>query len=277
MKKTLQAVVILLALGALSACNRGEGGQEGYGAGGGQSLRKGSTSPLHSAIAQDETYQKVLGLNIILYPPPVDDPKFDPYGKAHWDIDAKDFTAAVKKAFTGKMGDQAVYEPKVDALQNLPLVAQIKDAVYGGKAVQVGWVYGNNANLDYMEFNGAPVTLIPVYNTVVFMAAKTDLDQSTFKLSVGKTALFYLPGDSVVELLPDTLHSAPIRIANATGQLTVVIVPEGVGVGSASKGSGIDQALFAPGRWIFGFADNKAGYFAGLDGTNTNINAIDAQ
>jgi hypothetical protein len=277
MKKMLLSLTILLVLGMFTACNRGEGGQAGYGAGGGESLRKGSTSPLHSPIAQDETYQKLLGLNIILYPPPVDDPKFDAYGKAHWDIDAKDFTAAVTKAFTGTMGEEAVYEPKVDALQNLPLVDQIKQTIYEGKAVRVGWVYGNNANLDYMEFNGARVTLIPVYNTVVFVAAKTDLDQSTFKLSVGKTSLFYLPAGSVVELLPDTLHSAPIRVANATGQLTVVIVPEGVGVGSASKGSGIDQALFAPGRWLFGFPDNKAGFFAGLDGTNTNINAVDAK
>jgi hypothetical protein len=138
-------------------------------------------------------------------------------------------------------------------------------------------MYGNNANLDYMELNTGPVTLIPVYNTVVFVAGKGDLDQSTFKLSVGKTSLFYLPADSVVELLPDTLHSPAIRVANATGELTVVIVPEGVGVGSASKGSGIDQALMASGRWVFSFPDNKDGFFAGLDGTNTNINAVDPQ
>jgi hypothetical protein len=110
---------------------------------------------LHSAIAQDATYQKLLGLNIILYPPPVDDPKFDPYGKAHWDIDAKDFTAAVKTAFTGTMGAGAVYEPKVDALQSLPLVSQVQQTIFGGKPVQGGWVYGDNANLDDMELNGA--------------------------------------------------------------------------------------------------------------------------
>lgn len=278
MKKTLASLVFLFVLGTLAACGGGSKGPEvSYGAGGGQSLRTGSTSPLHSAIAQDATYQKLLGLNIILYPPPVDDPKFDPYGKAHWDIDAKDFTAAVKTAFTGTMGAEAVYEPKVDALQNLPLVSQIQQTIFGGKAVQVGWVYGDNANLDDMELNGAPVTLIPVYNAVVFMANKTDLDQATFKLAVSKTQLFYLPANSVVELSPDILHSPPIRVADATGELTVVIVPAGVGGGSAAKGSGIDQALFAPGRWIFGFSDNKAGYFAGLDGTNTNINSVDAK
>jgi hypothetical protein len=232
---------------------------------------------LHSPIAQDHTYQALLGLNIILYPPPVDDPKFDPYGKGHWDIDAKDFAAAVTKAFTGTMGTDVAYQPKVDALQNLPLVAQIQQSIYAGKSVQVGWMYGNNANMDFMELNNAPVTLIPVYNAVVFMAHKSDLDPTTFKLAVSKTQLFYLPANAVIELAPDTVHSPAIRVANATGELTVVIVPAGVGVGSATKGSGIDQALFAPGRWVFGFSGNKAGYFAGLDGNNININAVDAK
>jgi len=272
-KNILLFLTILFSLALFTACSR----EEGYGAGGGESLRKGSTSPLHSPIAQDETYQKVLGLNILLYPPPADDPKFDPFGKAHWEIDAKDFTAAVKNAFTGTMGEQAVYEPKVDALQNLPLVNKIKETIYGGKAIQVGWIYGNNANLDYMEFNNATVTLIPVYNMVLFVATKNDLDQSTFHLSVSKTSLFYIPADAVIELFPDTLHSPPIRVSNVTGQLTVVIVPEGVGIGSASKGSGIDQALYTQNRWLLGFPDNKMGFFAGLDGTNININAIDGK
>ena len=156
MKKTLFGLLIMIFLLGASGCGRGEGGAAGYGAGGGQSLRQGSTSPLHSSIAQDPTYQKLLGLNILLYPPPVDDPKFEPFGSASWDLDTKAYIESVKAKFTGQKGDLAVYEPKVDGLADDPLVKQIQDTVYEGKPVQVGWVYGSNDSLDYLEYNGGP-------------------------------------------------------------------------------------------------------------------------
>jgi hypothetical protein len=275
MKRIAVVLVVLACLLTLSACDRGEGGAAGYGAGGGQSLREGSTSPLHSDIAQDQTYQQLLGMNIILYPPPIDDPKFEAYGTAHWELDATAFTEAAKAAFSGQMGEAVVYEPKVDALQGHEFVGQISQAIYGGAPVQVGWAYGKNANLDFMETNGATVTVIPVYNVLYFMGTKADVDAATFMFPVSKGKAFYFPANSVTELLPDTMRSAPVRVADSTGQLTIVIVPEGVALQSAAAGSGFDQALVANSRWVFGLPDNTFGFYAGLDGSNVNINAVD--
>ena len=110
MKRTL-LLISLITIGLLVACGRGE---EGYGAGGGQSLREGSTAPYHSPIAQDETYQTVLGLNILLYPAPVDEASFDAYGAPYWELDASEFTQAMVDSFDGELSDDAVYEP-IDA------------------------------------------------------------------------------------------------------------------------------------------------------------------
>ena len=275
MKQAIYVLLVLAVMVGLPACGRGEGGAAGYGAGGGQSLREGSTSPLHSSIAQDETYQKVLGLNILLYPPPVDDPKFKSFGTPYWDLDATGFVKSMKDNFKGQMSDQAVYEPKVDALQNDPLIAQIQEKIYGGKPVQVGWVYGNNAKLDFLEYNGEIVTLIPADNSVIFVGDKANLDQSSWKFDVGKTNAFFMPASSVVSLKPDTLHSAPIRVANNTGQLTAVIVPAGVGLEPATPGTGMDQALYSNGRWIFAVPGIAGGFYEGLTGSNKEIVPID--
>jgi hypothetical protein len=275
MKRIAIVLVVLATLLTLAACDRGEGGAAGYGAGGGQSLREGSTSPLHSSIAQDQTYQQLLGMNIILYPPPIDDPKFDLYGKAHWDMDPSEFTQAALAAFSGEMGDQAVYEPKVDALQGHAFVEQIKQTIYGGADVQVGWAYGKNANLDFMETNGATVTVIPVFNTVYFLGSKADVDPTTWMYPASKAKAFFFPANAVTELLPDTMRSAPIRVADETGQLTIVIVPAGTALEAAAAGTGFDQALVAANRWVLSFAGNPFGFFAGLDGSNVNINAVD--
>lgn len=271
MKKVIYLVIVIALLAALPACGRGEGGAAGYGAGGGQSLREGSTSPLHSSIAQDETYQKLLGLNILLYPPPVDDPKFELYGSPNWDLDATGFVKLMKDNFKGQMGDQAVYEPKVDALQNDPLIAQIQEKVFGGKPVQVGWIYGNNAKLDFMETNGENVVLIPANNMLIFAGKKSDVDPTTAKFDIGKAAAFYIPANAVVTFYTDTLRSAPLRIDQNTGALTAVIVPEGVGLEQASPGSGIDQALVAKNRWVFGQPGKSEGFFEGLTGGTKEI------
>jgi hypothetical protein len=272
--KLIPLLLIIIGL-TLTACSRGEGGAAGYGAGGGKSLREGSTSPLHSPIAQDQTYQKILGLNILLYPPPVDDPKFDEFGAAFWELDPADFVEAMRAEFSGQMGDQAVYEPVVEALQDHPLVAEIQEMIYNGEPVQVGWVYGNNANLDYLELNEAPVTLITAENAVLFVGSKANLDQTAWTFDVKNANAFYIPANSVVSLKPETLHSAPVRVSEETGVLTAVIVPEGLGAETVSPGSGMDQALVSNNRWIFAFPGVMNGLFEGLTGSNKSIVAID--
>jgi hypothetical protein len=275
MKKILFILLVLIMLVSLPACSRGEGGAAGFGAGGGQSLREGSTAPLHSSIAQDQTYQQLLGLNILLYPPPIDDPKFEPFGTAQWDLDATAFTAAMKSAFSGQMGASAVYEPQVEALQDDPLVAQIQEQIYNGDPVQVGWIYGNNSSLDALEYNGKPVTLVTSEPVVLFVGDKANLDNTTWKYDTGKTSAFYIPANTVVTINPEILRSAPIRIADGTGQLTAVIVPEGVGVEAASPGTGMDQALVAKDRWVFALPGIEGGFFEGLTGSNKSIEPID--
>jgi hypothetical protein len=275
MIKTLSKLFILIVVLASAGCSRGEGGAAGYGAGGGQSLREGSTSPLHSAIAQDQTYQRFLGLNILDYPPPVDDAKFDPYGEARWELDATDFVQTMKGAFTGIMELQAVYEPEVQALEGLALIDQVRETVYGGQPVQVGWVYGNNGNLDFVEYNGVPVTLITGDPALLYLAFQEDFDSSNWTLETSQLKPFYTPANTVLVLNADTIRSAPLRVVNATGQLTAVIVPDGVGVESATAGSGFDQALVAKDRWVFALPDVIAGYYVGLSGRNRSIVPID--
>lgn len=275
MKKKLMVLSALAMLVSLAACGRGEGGAAGFGAGGGQSLREGSTAPLHSSIAQDQTYQKLLGLNILLYPPPVDDPKFEPFGTVYWDLDAAAFTQAMKGAFKGQMGATAVYEPQVDALKDDPLVAQIREKIYNGQEVQVGWIYGKNPSLDYLEYNGKPVTLITSEPVVLFLGDKGKLDTAAWKYDVGNTSAFFIPANTVVTLNPEILRSAPIRVADGTGQLTAIITPQGVGVEPASPGAGMDQALVANDRWIFALPGVTGGYYEGLTGSNKSINKVD--
>lgn len=272
MRKIVLFSILILALVIISAC----GGSEGLGAGGGQSLREGSTSPYHSDIAQNETYQTLLGLNILLYPAPVDDPKIDQYGKLHWDVDPTDFVNTMQESFTGTMSETAVYEPVVEALQDHPFVSEIQELVYDGKPVQVGWVYGLNDSFEQLELNGVPVTLVPLNDSVIFLGSKDKFNTSDWTYASKDTQAFFMPDHVVLELLPDTLRSLPISAFSTDGYLVAVITPEGIGLEEATPGTGIDQALVGNNRWVFGFPDNLAGFFPGLTGRDISIEPADS-
>lgn len=270
----LTAIVLV---GMLVACGRGGGtGEPEYGAGGGQSLREGSTSPYHSDIAQDETFQTVLGLNILLYPAPVDDPAFEKYGTLHWEMDPTEFVDAMAASFTGEMGEVPVYEPVVPALQDHPLVSEIQEAAFDGEPVQVGWIYGKNGTLDFLEFNDAIVVLIPANDVMLFTGQRGDLDEAESTFATGETEAFFVPDHAIVELLPTTLRSAPVRANEETGYLVAVITPAGIATEESSPGDGVDQALVANNRWVFAFPETAGDFFAGLTGTNTAIAPADS-
>ena len=224
MKRTLISISLIMAI-ALVACR---GDEEGLGAGGGQSLREGSTAPYHSPIAQDETYQTVLGLNILLYPAPVDEETFDAFGSPHWELDPSDFTQTLLAAFDGEMSEESVYEPVVEALQDDPFIAQIQEVIYGGEPVQVGWIYGNTGDLELMYQTTVSATLVPANDIMLFAGLEGDLDTASGTIDSKNTDPYFTPHNSVIEMSPGSLFSIPIRAIKESGQLTAVIVPQGV-------------------------------------------------
>lgn len=237
MKRTL-ALLSLITIIALVSCG---GGEEGLGAGGGQSLREGSTALYHSPIAQDETYQTILGLNILLYPAPVDEESFAVYGTPHWELDPSEFTQVMLDAFDGEMGEESVYEPVVESIQDDPFIAQIQDIIYDGEPVQVGWVYGNTGDLELMYHTTVSTTLIPANDVMLFAAADSDLDAASGTIDSKNTSPYFTPHNSVIEMGPGSLFSIPIRAIKESGQLTAVIVPEGVELEPVTlTGSGIN-------------------------------------
>jgi hypothetical protein len=270
MKRLSTLLIAFIVIGFATGCGNRE---KGYGAGGGQSLREGSTAPYHSSIAQDQTYQTVLGLNILLYPAPFDEASFDAFGSAHWELDPADFTTMMRESFTAEMGSQAVFEPVVESLQNHPFIQEIQDSIYGGEAIQVGWTYGNNGALDYLQYNGVKVTLVTAEDAVLFVGSKDKFDEAAGSYATSNAKAYYVPANAVIELKPETLYSMPVRVIKSTGQLTAVIMPAGVGLEAASPGSGFDRGLVANNLWIFGLPDNSP--YAGLTGKNIAIEAAD--
>jgi len=237
MKRTL-VLLSLITIITLVACG---GGEEGLGAGGGQSLREGSTALYHSPIAQNETYQTILGLNILLYPAPVDEESFTTYGTPRWDLDSSEFAQAMLDTFDGELGQESVYEPAVESLQDDPFIAQIRDVIYNGEPVQVGWIYGNTGDLELMYHTAVSTTLVPANDVMLFAGVDSDIDASSGAIDSKNTSPYFTPHNSVIEIGPNSLFSIPIRAIKESGQLTAVILPQGAALEPVSlSGSSVN-------------------------------------
>jgi hypothetical protein len=167
----------------------------------------------------------VLGLNILLYPAPVDEETFAEYGSPHWELDPSEFTEAALEAFDGEMGEESVYEPVVETLQDEPFIAQVQDAIYDGEPVQVGWVYGNTGDLELLYHTTVSTTLIPANDIMLFVGSENDATGGS--IDSKNTNAYFTPHNSVIEMAPGSLFSTPIRAIKESGQLTMVIVPQG--------------------------------------------------
>lgn len=79
------------------------------------------------------------------------DPEFRPYGRVLEGYDTAPLTAALEEKTP--LPDGVEYVPSEAALELLPVMAQIRDNVYGGMPVQLGWCNGHNTKLNCLEYH----------------------------------------------------------------------------------------------------------------------------
>jgi hypothetical protein len=79
-----------------------------------------------------------------------------------------------------------------------------------------------------MHNNPVSVTLIPANDVVIFVGASSDIDETAGTLASKDANGYFTPQNSVIEVGPETLYSFPARVIKESGQLTAIIVPEGV-------------------------------------------------
>ena len=63
---------------------------------------------------------------------------------------------------------------------------------------------------------------------MLFAGSDGDLDAAAGTIDSKNTNPYFTPHNSVIEMGPGSLFSIPVRAIKESGQLTVVIVPQGV-------------------------------------------------
>jgi len=203
------------------------------------------------------------------------DKEFAPYGKV---IEGYDFTELLKvlNETTEKPDKGTIYEPGYDKLEALPVCSEIRDHIYGGMPIQIGYCNGFNTMLNCLEYHRDSEFNIPADDIVLMLVTMTDIVDG--KIDTSKVKAFKVPAGTGVLTYETSLHYAP---ANAAEPFRVaVVLPKNTNTDmpDIKVKTEEDKLLRARNKWLFAHPDSseaKEGAYVGLTGKNIDVRDFD--
>ncbi len=201
----------------------------------------------------------------------VTSPAFRKYGRIVGGIDFTELLEAMKATPTP---DGVVYEPSVPELEAVGVFEALRDRVYGGLPIQIGYCNGDNHMLNAVEYHRSSEINVACTDMILLIGMQQDIDPDTFEYDTSKMEAFLVPAGTAVEVYATTLHYAPI---SSDGKFRVVVVlPKETNepLTFTPGKEGEDALLFARNKWLIAHPESgleKDGAFIGLKGENITI------
>ena len=137
----------------------------------------------------------------------VNDASFRKYGKIIRNVDCTQLIAEMAK--TPAPEDAVTYVPSVPELEALPVFADMRDRVYGGMPVQIGYCNGTNNKLNALEYHRDSEINVACTDLILLIGSEQDMDPETFEYDTANVEAFLVPAGTMIEVYATTLHYAP--------------------------------------------------------------------
>lgn len=200
------------------------------------------------------------------------DEAFRPYGKV---VEGYDFGPLLQAlAATPCPSGGTIYQPSEPALEALPAFGQLRDRMYGGMPIQIGYCNGHNQKLNCLEYHRDSELNVGTQDFILLVAKREEMAEG--RLDTSKVRAFRCPAGVMVEVYGTTLHYAPCHVDPAKGFKVVIVLPRGTNlVKPAIKGANPeDETLWARNKWLLAHAESSEasqGAPVRLDGVNIDI------
>ena len=167
-----------------------------------------------------------------------------------------------------------VYVASAPELEGCAEYETIRDSVYGGMPIQIGYCNGNNRKLNAVEYHRDSEINIPLEGAVLMVGSLQDVEDD-FTYDTGRMEAFEVPAGAVVELYGTTLHYAPCN-AVEKGFQVVIVLPKGTNTeppvlhGVRAE----DRLMTAKNKWLIAHEESGLGAdgaFLGLKGDNLTL------
>lgn len=200
----------------------------------------------------------------------VADDSFRQYGR----ILTKDYNTEelLEKMEQTPVPEDVIYVASEKLLEELRISEALKNSVYGGLEIQVGYCNGHNHMLNALEYHRSSEINIAATNMILLLGRQQDI-QPDYSYSTDLVEAFLVPKGTMVEMYATTLHYAPCGV-DGNGFQCVVVLPRDTNLPLLEKpvGAKEDSLLTARNKWLIAHEDAKIDEaFVGLVGANISV------
>lgn len=213
---------------------------------------------------------RVKNPNITLYS--VMDQAFESYGQVLSGCDTASLAAVLQETRIPESGNH--YEASVSALEALPVMAELRHAIYGGMPIQAGFCNGHGFKLNAEEYHKCSEINYSTTGLVLLLAKPECLKNN--RLDSRDVQGFYLPPNVLIEIYPRVLHFAPCRISPDGFNCLVILERSTNAPLECQTDTDLDRPslLWAKNKWLICHTDSpqaQNGAFAGICGDNLEL------
>jgi len=202
--------------------------------------------------------------------------RFSAYGRV---LSGYDFSTWIEYlgAQTAIPASGNVYIASDPGLETLVPVAAVRDTLFAGMPIQVGYCNGKNSLLNGLEYHKSIEVLVAQSDLVLQLADYAAM--RNFRLDVKAVEAFFVPAGTAIELKPTSLHLAPCKVCDE-GFKAAIVLPAGTNSdlpadARIERGDPESRLLFKKGKWMLAHPENPVpiskGAVAALIGPNLEI------
>jgi len=154
-------------------------------------------------------------------------------------------------------GEANAYVPRDEAMSRSAAARDVSRRVFGELPVQAGWNHGGNTRMNGMEWHKSSEVIVACTDIVLLLGDHADIADEIYDSA--RAFGLYLQKGEAVELLPLTLHLAPLPVHGGRF-VAAILLPEGTNLPLAG---GVEGTLRAVNKWLLVHPDNARGIALG--------------
>ena len=194
--------------------------------------------------------------------------EFFPYGKI-LDIETKNIVEQAQKIEMPAEG--AVYVPSKEEFEKLTVMNTVKNEVYGGMPIQLGYCWGYNDTLNALEWHKCSEINIATTDLILLVGDIREIEEGN-RFNSEKVKAFKLLKGEAVEIYATTLHYCPIQTSkNGFGCVVGLLKETNTELDFICE----NKLIMGKNKWVIAHEDNaeliSQGCIAGIYGENYKI------
>lgn len=205
---------------------------------------------------------------------PVTDEAFATYGRIVKGYDFSELISYMENE-TSIPENGNCYFPSIQELEDTQVYRKMRDNLYGGMDIEVGYCNGRNTTYNGFEYHKGSEINIAVTDFMLVLGHTWEIVDNTYRIEDAR--VFFVPKGTAIEMYQTTLHLSPCRVTDE-GFKDIVVLPRGTNTPLTAAKDVTEREntlLLQTNKWVIAHPERepliKQGAYPGLLGENKEL------